>query len=40
MLHKGVIQWTGPVAQMDASGDAHVEQFINGSAEGPIEAVR
>ncbi len=40
MLHDGVIQWTGPVDQMDASGDPYVEQFISGSAEGPIEAVR
>ncbi|WP_425078370.1 ABC transporter ATP-binding protein [Ruegeria denitrificans] len=40
MLHGGVIQWTGPVGQMDASGDPYVAQFISGSAEGPIEAVR
>lgn len=40
MLHGGVIQWTGPVAQMDASGDPYLTQFISGSAEGPIEAVR
>lgn len=40
MLHDGVIQWTGPVADMDASGDPYLEQFIHGSAEGPIEAVR
>ncbi|NVO55451.1 ATP-binding cassette domain-containing protein [Rhodobacteraceae bacterium B1Z28] len=40
MLHDGVIQWTGPVSQMDASGDPYMEQFISGSAEGPIEAVR
>jgi phospholipid/cholesterol/gamma-HCH transport system ATP-binding protein len=40
MLHDGVIQWTGPVAEMDASGDPYVAQFISGSAEGPIEAVR
>ncbi len=40
MLHDGVIQWTGPVGQMDASGDPYLEQFIIGSAEGPIEAVR
>ncbi|WP_170348901.1 ABC transporter ATP-binding protein [Ruegeria atlantica] len=40
MLHGGVIQWTGPVGQLDASGDPYVEQFISGSAEGPIEAVR
>ena len=40
MLHDGVIQWTGPVGKMDESGDAYVEQFIHGRAEGPIEAVR
>ncbi|MFA3915882.1 ABC transporter ATP-binding protein [Ruegeria hyattellae] len=40
MLHDGVIQWTGPVSQMDASGDPYLEQFITGCAEGPIEAVR
>ncbi|CUH77005.1 ABC transporter ATP-binding protein [Tropicibacter naphthalenivorans] len=40
MLHDGVIQWTGPVAQMDHSGDPYVDQFISGRATGPIEAVR
>ncbi|MGV6811419.1 MAG: ABC transporter ATP-binding protein [Brevirhabdus sp.] len=40
MLHDGVIQWTGPVEQMDASGNPYLDQFINGRAEGPIEAVR
>ncbi|MCW9044258.1 MAG: ATP-binding cassette domain-containing protein [Pseudopelagicola sp.] len=40
MLHDGIIQWTGPVAQMDTSGDPYLTQFISGSAEGPIEAVR
>ncbi|NKX72938.1 ATP-binding cassette domain-containing protein [Rhodobacteraceae bacterium R_SAG3] len=40
MLHGGKIRWTGPVADMDQSGDPYVEQFISGSAEGPIEAVR
>ncbi len=40
MLHDGVIQWTGPVADMDGSGDPYLEQFIHGKAEGPIEAVR
>jgi len=40
MLHAGVIQWTGPIADMDASGDPYLDQFIHGSATGPIEAVR
>ncbi|KUF11393.1 ABC transporter ATP-binding protein [Pseudoponticoccus marisrubri] len=40
MLHDGVIKWTGPASELDRSGDAHVRQFITGSAEGPIEAVR
>ncbi len=40
MLHGGKIRWTGPVAEMDQSGDPYMEQFISGSAEGPIEAVR
>ena len=40
MLHAGKVQWTGPVGDMDASGDPYVAQFISGSAEGPIEAVR
>mgnify|MGYP001796308976 CR=1 FL=1 len=40
MLHDGVIQWTGPVADMDQSGNAYLDQFIQGRAEGPIEAVR
>ncbi len=40
MLHEGVIKWTGPVADMDTSGDPHLDQFIHGRADGPIEAVR
>lgn len=40
MLHDGIIQWTGPVAEMDESGDPYLDQFIHGRAEGPIEAVR
>jgi len=40
MLHDGVIQWTGPVADLDNSGDPFVDQFVHGRAEGPIEAVR
>ena len=40
MLHEGVIKWSGPVAEMDSSGDPYLDQFIHGRAEGPIEAVR
>lgn len=40
MLHDGVIQWTGPVAEMDAASDPYLQQFIHGRAEGPIESVR
>lgn len=40
MLHDGVIKWAGPVGDMDNSGDPHLDQFIHGRAEGPIEAVR
>ena len=40
MLHNGVIQWTGTVAEMDATPDAYVQQFIHGRADGPIESVR
>ena len=40
MLHAGRIQWTGPVTDMDQSGDPYIDQFINGRADGPIEAIR
>lgn len=40
MLHDGVIQWTGPVAEIDSAGDPFLDQFIHGRATGPIEAVR
>ena len=36
MLHDGKLIWQGPVADIDRSGNAHVEQFIHGRAEGPI----
>jgi phospholipid/cholesterol/gamma-HCH transport system ATP-binding protein len=37
MLHAGRLIWQGPVADIDHSGNAHVEQFIHGRAEGPIQ---
>ena len=40
MLHDEVIQWAGPVREIDANGDAHAAQLISGSADGPIETLR
>ena len=40
MLHDGVIQWAGPIGDIDTSGDPFLDQFIHGRAIGPIEAVR
>ncbi|MEM8761750.1 MAG: ATP-binding cassette domain-containing protein, partial [Pseudomonadota bacterium] len=40
MLHNGVIHWEGPVGEIDTTEEPHVHQFVNGLAEGPIEAVR
>ena len=37
MLYQGKIIWAGPVGDIDSSGSAHVDQFIHGRAEGPIE---
>jgi phospholipid/cholesterol/gamma-HCH transport system ATP-binding protein len=36
MLHEGRLIWEGRVEDIDRSGDAHVDQFIHGRAEGPI----
>ncbi|MDF1750481.1 MAG: ATP-binding cassette domain-containing protein [Alphaproteobacteria bacterium] len=37
MLYQGKVIWHGPVTNIDNSGNAYVEQFITGSAEGPIK---
>ncbi len=37
MLHEGRIVWRGPVGDLDASGSAHVDQFVHGRADGPIQ---
>jgi phospholipid/cholesterol/gamma-HCH transport system ATP-binding protein len=37
MLYKGKIVWAGPTAEIDHSDNAFVDQFIHGSAEGPIK---
>jgi phospholipid/cholesterol/gamma-HCH transport system ATP-binding protein len=36
MLHKGRIIWQGATAEIDASNNPFVEQFVNGHADGPI----
>lgn len=36
MIYEGRIIWTGPVADLDHSGNPYVDQFINGRADGPI----
>jgi phospholipid/cholesterol/gamma-HCH transport system ATP-binding protein len=36
MIYDGRLIWQGPVAEIDRSGNPHVEQFIHGRAEGPI----
>ncbi|HEX4295012.1 MAG TPA: ATP-binding cassette domain-containing protein [Rhizomicrobium sp.] len=37
MLYRGKIIWQGPTAEIDKSGNAYVDQFIHGRAEGPIK---
>jgi phospholipid/cholesterol/gamma-HCH transport system ATP-binding protein len=37
MLHEGKLVWQGPVEDIDRSGNAYVDQFIHGRAEGPIQ---
>jgi phospholipid/cholesterol/gamma-HCH transport system ATP-binding protein len=40
MLHDGIVQWCGPVAALETSGNPYVDQFIHGRADGPIAALR
>ncbi|MBU2868644.1 ABC transporter ATP-binding protein [Pacificibacter marinus] len=40
MLHGGKIRWSGPVTEMDSGEDPYLQQFITGSADGPIETLR
>ncbi|MDP3738648.1 MAG: ATP-binding cassette domain-containing protein [Hyphomonadaceae bacterium] len=37
MLHEGRIIWRGPVSKLDASGSPHIDQFVHGRAQGPIQ---
>lgn len=37
MLFEGEIIWRGPAELVNNSGNAHVDQFVNGRADGPIQ---
>ncbi len=37
MIYKGEIIWQGTAEEVDNSGNDHVDQFIHGRAEGPIQ---
>ncbi len=37
MIHDGKIIWTGPIDELDDSGNEYVDQFIHGRADGPIQ---
>jgi phospholipid/cholesterol/gamma-HCH transport system ATP-binding protein len=37
MIHRGRIIWSGPAAQLMASGSPEVDQFTHGRREGPIQ---
>ncbi len=40
MLYAGRIVWQGPRAMIDTSGNAYVDQFVNGRADGPIKMLK
>lgn len=37
MLYEGKIIWFGDIKNLDSSGNAYLDQFIHGRAEGPIK---
>ena len=37
MIYQGKIIWSGAAKDIDNSGNPYVEQFIHGSAQGPIQ---
>jgi len=39
MIFDGKIIWRGPAKDIDHSGNAYVEQFVSGSADGPINVM-
>ena len=40
MLEGGRVRWSGATDELERSGNEYVEQFVTGSAEGPIETLR
>ena len=40
LLHDGIVQWSGPLNQLDKSNNKYLKQFIAGSTVGPIETLR
>ncbi|MBU6230133.1 MAG: ATP-binding cassette domain-containing protein [Cyanobacteria bacterium REEB459] len=38
-LHRGRIQWSGPVSAIDSTDNPYVRQFFSGQIEGPIQMV-
>lgn len=39
MIYEGKIIWNGAISELDHSGNKHVDQFIHGRGEGPIQMV-
>ncbi|MGF1457781.1 MAG: ABC transporter ATP-binding protein [Leptolyngbyaceae cyanobacterium] len=39
-LHRGKIQWTGAIAEIDETDNPFVRQFFSGNVEGPIQLVQ
>lgn len=37
MIYEGKIIWSGPVDQLDDSGNEYIDQFVHGRAQGPIQ---
>jgi len=37
MLYHGEIIWRGPASRIDDSGNAYLDQFVHGRADGPIQ---
>jgi phospholipid/cholesterol/gamma-HCH transport system ATP-binding protein len=38
-LHRGKIQWSGPVEAVDSTDNPYIRQFFSGQIEGPIQMV-